>query len=71
MTNQKTSYPQLVFWSVCAVVITWAAITLFLEFRMGWPADRAAWGHRIIGWFINFVLVRTFFKGVRRYYAPR
>jgi hypothetical protein len=42
-----------------------------LETSFGWPASRATLGHRAIGWFVNFVLLRTFIKGMRRYYALR
>ncbi|EEF61232.1 hypothetical protein [Pedosphaera parvula] len=71
MTAQKASYPHTIFWTVCAVLITWATITMVLEYNMGWPADRAAWGHRAIGWFVNVILVRTFVRGMRRYYAAK
>ena len=35
------------------VLFFWAAITLYLETALGWPADRSAWSHRSISWFVN------------------
>ncbi len=52
-------------------MLGWGVITLSLETSLGWPASRATLGHRAIGWFVNFVLLRTFIKGMRRYYALR
>jgi uncharacterized membrane protein AbrB (regulator of aidB expression) len=71
MTRQKVVFPHAIFWTVCAVLIAWATVTLFLELHMGWPSDRAAWGHRLVGWFINFLLVRTFLRGMKRYFTAR
>lgn len=53
------------------MISVWALVTLCIEFNLGWPADRAAWGHRSIGWFVNFILIRTFLRLVKRYYAVR
>ena len=71
MTVQKPVFVQTVFWSTCVVISVWALVTLCIEFNLGWPADRAAWGHRSIGWFVNFILIRTFLRLVKRYYAVR
>jgi hypothetical protein len=71
MTQQKVVLPQTIFWTVCAVLVAWATVTLVLELRMGWPVDRAAWGHRLIGWFVNFLLIRTFLRGMKRYFSAR
>jgi len=71
MKNQKTGMAPALFAGMCLVLFFWAAITLYLESRMGWPVDRAAWSHRAIGWFVNLVLMRTFTKGLRRYYELR
>jgi hypothetical protein len=71
MATEKSGFAQPIFWGICAVLLTWATITICLEVQAGWPVDRAAWGHRLIAWFINFVLVRTFLTGMRRYYAAK
>jgi len=61
----------MIFACMCLVLFFWAAITLYLEGRMGWPMDLSAWLHRMIGWFVNLVLMRTFVKGLQRYYTLR
>ena len=71
MKTQKTGMAPTLFAGMCFVLFFWAAITLYLEGRMGWPADRSAWTHRMIGWFVNFMLMRTFVKGLQRYYTLR
>ena len=63
---EKASYPRRTisfFWGLLAC---WAIGTLCVETQLGWPADRAEWGHRAIGWFVNVILVRTFFRGMKR-----
>ena len=54
-------------WSVCVVAAGWAVGTLFLELSWGIPQTPEQWAHRTMGWFVQFVLVRTFLKGFRRY----
>ncbi len=71
MATHKSGFAPAVFGGMCLVLLFWALITLYFETSLGWPADRAAQGHRAIGWFVNFVLLRTFIKGMRRYYALR
>ena len=71
MNNQKSGMAPAIFAGMCVVLCLWAAVTIYLEARLGWPADRVAWGHRAIGWFINLVLMRTFIKGMQRYYTLR
>jgi hypothetical protein len=61
--------PRVAFWSIVSVAATWACFTIWFETHQGIPATREQWGHRIIGWFIHFLLIRTFIRGVRRYYG--
>ena len=70
MKLEKADMARFAFWSICVVIATWATLTVVFECRLGWPATREQWGHRLIGWFIQFVLVRTFYRGVKRYYQP-
>jgi len=71
-TNRLTAkFIPAVFGGMCLVLLFWALGTIFLETHLGWPADRSAIGHRAVGWFVNLVLLRTFLKGMRRYYALR
>ena len=71
MATQKSGFAPAIFGGMCLVLLVWGLITLYLETSLGWPASRATLGHRAIGWFVNFVLLRTFIKGMRRYYALR
>ena len=71
MASQKSGFAPAIFGGMCLVLLVWGLITLYLETSLGWPASRATLGHRAIGWFVNFVLLRTFIKGMRRYYALR
>jgi len=71
MATQKSGFAPTIFGGMCLVLLVWGLITLYLETSLGWPASRATLGHRAIGWFVNFVLLRTFIKGMRRYYALR
>ncbi len=71
MNPKRNRIAPALFFGMCGVLIFWAAITLYLEIGLGWPSDRAAWSHRTIGWFVNFVLMRTFIRGMKRYYALR
>jgi len=56
---------------MCLVLFFWAVVTIWIEAHFGWPADRSAFGHRAIGWFVNLVLLRTFLRGMRRYNTLR
>ncbi len=71
MATQKTGLAPAIFGGMCFVLLFWGLITLYLETSLGWPASRTTLGHRAIGWFVNFVLLRTFIKGMRRYYSLR
>lgn len=61
--------PRLTFWSLISVATVWAVVTIAFETHQGIPVTREQWGHRMIGWFIQFLLIRTFVRGVRRYYS--
>jgi len=63
--------PRITFWSIVFMVLTWVSITLVIETSLGFPATNKDWQHRMIGWFVNFVALRTFYKGVRRYSLAR
>jgi hypothetical protein len=69
MNSNRIFLPRLAFWSLVVVAATWGIATIIFETSQGFPVTREQWGHRMIGWFINFVLVRTFVRGVRRYYG--
>gem|GEM_PF-3787831 len=71
MTIQKQFFPKMIFGGICMVAVAWATITLYLESSAGLPVTRSDWGHRLIGWFINVLLVRAFVRGVRRYYKAK
>ena len=71
MATPKSGFAPAIFGGMCLVLLVWGLITLYLETSLGWPASRATLGHRAIGWFVNFVLLRTFIKGMRRDYAVR
>ena len=61
--------PRLAFWSIVSIAAAWACFTIWFETHQGIPETREQWGHRVIGWFIHFLLIRTFIRGVRRYYG--
>jgi hypothetical protein len=61
--------PQIYFWSICGVILAWATATLYMEIHLGFPMTRLDWGHRLIGWFINFILIQKFVAGTKRYYS--
>jgi hypothetical protein len=67
--NRSLLLPRLAFWSLVSVATVWAVFTIVFETHQGFPVTREQWGHRMIGWFIHFILIRTFLKGVRRYYG--
>ena len=69
MLKQKIG--QTAYYGVWIVLIGWAAATISLELFLGWPQTREALGHRLIGWFINLLFLRTFLKGYRRYQQLR
>jgi hypothetical protein len=71
METRKTGFAPAIFGGMCLILLVWGVITLYLETSFGWPDSRTTLGHRAIGWFVNFVLLRTFIKGMRRYYALR
>lgn len=68
MNSMRLNLARLTFWGLCSVAFGWLAFAVYFETNAGVPATREEWGHRAIGWFIEFVLVRTFVRGVRRYY---
>lgn len=67
MNSARLHLSKIAFWSVCVVATCWAAGTLFFELSWGIPETPEQWAHRAMGWFVQFVLVRTFLKGFRRY----
>ena len=67
--NRSLLLPRLAFWSIVSIATAWACFTILFETHQGIPVTREQWGHRIIGWFIQFLLIRTFVRGVRRYYG--
>ena len=69
MNSARLHLSKFAFWSICVVAFCWAAGTLIFEISSGIPNTREEWAHRVMGWFVQFVLIRTFQKGVRRYYA--
>jgi len=71
MNLKRTRLATALFFGMGGMLFFWATITLYLEMGLGWPSDRIAWSHRAIGWFVNFVLMRTFIRGMKRYYALR
>ena len=68
MSSSGNTFAKFAFWSLVAVAVVWAMITISFEVGHGIPVTREEWGHRIIGWFISALLLRTFIRGVRHYY---
>jgi hypothetical protein len=56
----------ILFWAILAC---WAVATIYIETQLGWPGTRADLGHRVIGWFVNAILIRTFVRGIKRIQA--
>ena len=67
-TNLRPNLARLGFWLLCVIGTSWVGFATIFETRAGFPVTREEWGHRLIGWFIELMLLRTFVKGVRRYY---
>ena len=68
MNSLRFNLARIAFWSICSVALGWAVFAIIFETRAGVPVTREEWGHRLIGWFIEAILLRTFIRGVRRYY---
>jgi hypothetical protein len=66
---QNITRSQMYFGGMCLVVIVWATVTFCMELHMGFPSSRAEWGHRLIGWFLNYLLITKFAAGTRHYYS--
>ncbi len=62
-------YASFIFWSLSLVLACWVGGTLFFEVRAGMPVTHEEWVHRLMGWFVNAVLIRTFVRGFRRHYV--
>ena len=65
----KINYPRLALGFFWSLILTWVLGTLYMEAQLGWPSDRASWGHRAIGWFVSSLLLWTFVRGLRRVQA--
>lgn len=66
MTTSKRITPQIAFWGICIIALTWLAATLLFETHLGWPVTLLQWIKRLIGWLVEMWLVKTFFFGARR-----
>ena len=67
-SNLRPNLARIAFWFLCLMAVGWVGFAAIFETRAGIPVTREEWGHRLIGWFIELMLLRTFVKGVRRYY---
>jgi putative flippase GtrA len=68
MNALRISLARFAFWGICATAALWAGLTLFFEFKLGIPATGEEWAHRAMGWFVQLVLMRTFYRGTRKYH---
>lgn len=69
MSTVRFQLSKFAFWSICAVAACWAVGTIVFEVTSGIPQTSEQWAHRAMGWFVQVVLIRTFARGVRRYYT--
>lgn len=69
MNPVRLHLSKFAFWTICIVAICWAAGTVLFEVHAGIPSTPQEWIHRAMGWFVQLVLIRTFRRGVRRYYS--
>jgi hypothetical protein len=69
MKTQSPLTPKLAIWGICLIVLCWIAATFLFEFHLGWPAGSIQWAKRLVGWSVEFLLIRTFVLGIRRYYT--
>ncbi len=67
MQTESKNPSRFYLWGIGLTMIVWLGFTASLEGSMGWPASREALGHRAIGWFMEFMLLRVFLVGMRRF----
>jgi hypothetical protein len=58
--------PKSVLLGILGLAGVWLAATVFVETSLGVPQTPEQWGHRAIGWGVEFFLVRTAWRGVRK-----
>ena len=47
------------------MAVVWASLTRVLEIGWGMPQTREQWFHRMVGWFVEGYLIRSFYRGMR------
>lgn len=68
-TNLKTRGPLLphfAFYGICIVTACWLVLTVLMETHFGLPRSGGQWLTRILGWGVEFWLIRSLFVGIRR-----
>jgi hypothetical protein len=64
-TSLSTS--KIALTGLCLIAIIWLAATVLFEVHLGWPVNTIQWAKRLLGWAVEFWLVRTVFLAARRY----
>jgi hypothetical protein len=66
MNARPSLPPRLAYWGICLIVIAWLAATVLFEMHLGWPVTGIQWCKRLVGWGVEFMLVRALFLSTRR-----
>jgi hypothetical protein len=66
MNRRSLISPQAGFWGICLIVTAWLIASLLFEIHQGWPVTGLQYAKRLVGWFVEFWLIRTLVLGMRR-----
>ncbi len=68
MKTRSFLTPQFAVWGICLIVLCWIAATFAIEIHLGWPVGAIQWVKRLVGWSVEFLLIRTLIVGLGRYH---
>jgi hypothetical protein len=66
MKFRSPSLSQFAFYGVCLVAAGWIVLTVVMETHFGIPNTPFQWFKRLLGWGVEFWLIRSLFLGIRR-----
>lgn len=66
MKTRTPLMPQFAFYGICIVAASWLVLAVVMETHFGIPHTTNQWIKRILGWALEFWLVRSLFVGIRR-----
>jgi len=66
MKTRSPLLPQFAFYGICLVAASWLILTVVMETHFGVPQTSAQWLKRLLGWGLEFWLIRSLFLGIRR-----